>query len=210
MQPEISVIMTSYNTAGYIQRAVDSALSQEGVSLELIIVDDVSPDNSWEVISALQDPRIKAKRQEQNGGPSVARNTAISMASGQWLVVLDSDDVFEPGRLARMLAKAKADQADIVIDNLLVYREADGASFPMFAEMPATLNLAGFIRGNQSFLGGFTLGYAKPMFSRAFLERHQLAYDPSIRIGEDYFLLASALALSARCTVDQKDRKSVV
>lgn len=202
MQPEISVIITSYNTAGYITRALESALAQEGVSLEVIIVDDVSSDNSWEVISALTDPRIKKLQLERNSGPSGARNAAIALASGQWLAVLDSDDTYEPGRLARLLALARDKKADIAVDNLLVYREADGASFPMFASLPATLDLAAFIRGNQAFLSGFTLGYLKPIFSRAFLQQHQLAYDPEIRIGEDYFLLASALALGAVCVAD--------
>ncbi len=206
MQPDVSVIITSYNTAGYITRAVDSALSQTGVSLEVVIVDDCSSDNSWQVIEGLADPRIKRFRPAQNGGPSVTRNLAIGMATGKWLAVLDSDDTFDAGRLERLLKRAETLNADIIVDNLAIYREADGASYPMFEAERLTaipkLTLAEFIKGNQYFLDGFTLGYLKPVFSSAFLAQHQLSYDPDIRIGEDYFLLASALALGASCAVE--------
>jgi len=206
MQPDISVIITTYNTAGYIQRAVDSALSQSGVVVEVILVDDVSSDNSWSVIESLTDPRIRKLKMDKNGGPSGARNAALALAQAPWVAVLDSDDSFAAGRLERLLRQLSESKADIIIDNLMVCHEEDGASFPMFdpARLQAmpSLSLADFIAGNQVFLGGYTLGYAKPIFSRAFLQQHQLSYDPDIRIGEDYFLLASALALGARCVVN--------
>ena len=114
--PDISVIITTYKVPSYIARAVNSALTQTGVSVEVIIVDDCSPDATWDVIQTLTDPRITAIRMEQNGGPSAARNRAIAAAKGRWLAVLDGDDLFLEGRLARMLALGEAKQADIIVD----------------------------------------------------------------------------------------------
>ena len=203
---DISVILTSYNVQTYIERALNSALSQEGVTVEVIAVDDASTDNTWDILSHITDPRIKIIRLETNSGPSAARNTAIKAATGQWLAVLDGDDIFLPGRLKRCLAHAKANNADIIIDNLLIHREEDGRESPMF---PPTmfarlrlLDLATFIAGNRLFAGSHALGYVKPIFSNAFLRQHQLLYDTDIRIGEDYQIMAQALASGARCIVE--------
>ncbi len=204
-RPDISIIITTYNVEAYIERALASALSQEGVSLEVIAVDDGSTDRSWQIIANQTDPRVKCIKLNANGGPSVARNAGIAIAAGAWIAVLDGDDTFLPGRLAQCMKLAAEQQADIVVDNLLIHREQDGKQFPMFP--PATfaklqrLDLATFIAGNRLFSGGYSLGYVKPIFSAAFLQKHGLYYDPSIRIGEDYLLLAEALAEGASCAV---------
>ncbi len=204
---DISVIITTYKVPSYIARAVNSALTQTGVSVEVIIVDDCSPDTTWDVIQTLTDPRITAIRMEQNGGPSAARNRAIAAAKGRWLAVLDGDDLFLEGRLARMLALGEAKQADIIVDNLLCQLELDGEDFPMFtaeqlAAMP-TITAEAFIAGNNNFIdGGYGLGYMKPLFRADFLRAHNLSYRESIRIGEDYVLMLEALASGAKCVVD--------
>lgn len=206
-KPDISVILTSYNVETYIEAALQSALSQEGVSLEVIAVDDASTDNTWNILSAITDPRVKPIRLTQNAGPSGARNAGIAAANGQWLAVLDGDDLFLPGRLALCLKQAKSHNADIVVDNLTVHREEDSAEYPMFPptefQRMHILDLATFIESNCLFAGGYTLGYVKPLFSAAFMRQHKLSYDPDIRIGEDYHILAEALASGARCAVEQ-------
>lgn len=199
MRPDVSILITSYNIAGYINRAVESALNQQGVNVEVVIVDNCSSDSTWQVIEALGDPRIKKHQLEKNGGPSAARNAAIALATGEWLAVLDGDDAFAPERLQNALKLARAQGANIVVDNLLVCRESDGQEFAMFDSLPARLTLAEFIKGNQSFLGGYTLGYLKPVMRADFIKQHHLAYDPDIRIGEDYLLFAQALAEGASC-----------
>jgi succinoglycan biosynthesis protein ExoO len=202
---DVSIVVATYNVAGYIQRTVQSALDQWGPTLEVIVVDDCSTDTTWDVVSHIGDPRVKTRRLSANGGPSVARNAGIAMASGAWIAVLDGDDRFLPGRLQACLALAKARHADIVVDNLVVARESDGGSFPMFADAVLQaldpLDLARFIRGNRLFAPGYSLGYLKPLFRAAFLREHGLSYDPALRIGEDYLLFAQALASGATCAV---------
>lgn len=205
-KPDISVIIPAYNIEGYIERAIQSALSQEGVTVEVIVVDDCSTDNTVAVAKNISDPRLTVIVQGQNGGPSVARNKGFSIAKGEWISILDGDDVLSEGRLKRCLSRGRNTQSDCVVDNLLVVPDDGSSKFPMFNEKKfnkfSTLSLADFIKGNQSFLGGYTLGYLKPMFRADFLKKYNLSYSTEIRIGEDYLLMSEILACGARCSVE--------
>lgn len=203
MAADISVIMPTYNVAPYVERAVASALTQQDVNVEIILVDDCSTDNTWDVIAGMTDARIKRIKLTQNQGPSIARNTAIAAATAPWIAILDSDDAFLPNRLAYMLRHVKATKSDIIVDNVLMQYEATDTQALMFPNgwIPSSgiIDLAYFIRGNLSFFGGRSLGYLKPIFSTDFIRRHTLTYNPAVRIGEDYLFFAEALACGARC-----------
>ena len=206
MPLDASIIITSYNVERYIGWTVESALAQQNVTFEIILVDDCSSDATWQLISAMDDPRIRSFRMEHNSGPGAARNRGFAEAQGEWIVVLDGDDAMAPERVSRCIATARASQAQLVVDNVTVVREADGKEFPMFeprafAEM-RRLGLECFIRSTFPSAGGYTLGYLKPIFSAAYLRAHQLRYRAELRIGEDYSILAEALALGAVCAVE--------
>ena len=202
---DVSVIITSYHIERYIRRAIESALSQTGITLEVIVVDDASSDGTWQIIQSITDARLRALQLTQNNGPSIARNTALDMAQGDWVAVLDGDDAFAPGRLQRMLDLAKVTNADCVVDDLNIHDEASGAHHRMFGPKMTfsggILTLADFIAGNDSLFGGYTLGYLKPIMSRRFLAQHTIRYWPEVRLGEDYYLMAEMLAHGARCAM---------
>lgn len=102
--PKISIILTSFNHAKYIQEAIDSALNQTFTNFELIIWDDASSDNSWYLISQYSDPRIKAFRNEEQKSAVWVINEAISMAaSGEYIAIHHSDDVWEPEKLEKQV-----------------------------------------------------------------------------------------------------------
>jgi hypothetical protein len=103
--PQVSVLIPAWNAAGSIERAVTSVLDSPGISVECIVVDDASPDGTFAVIEAMarQDPRVIARRLEQNGGCSVARNLGLEAVRGEWLVFVDSDDRLLPGALEALL-----------------------------------------------------------------------------------------------------------
>jgi glycosyltransferase involved in cell wall biosynthesis len=94
-----SVIITTFNRVDTLPRAVDSVLSQEGVDLELIVVDDGSTDATRSYLTTMIDARVTVLRRD-NGGLSAARNTGITHASGDWTAFLDDDDMALPGWLA--------------------------------------------------------------------------------------------------------------
>ena len=202
---DVSVIIATYNVETYVARAIASALTQTGVSLEVIVVDDCSTDRTWETVSVIDDPRVHALQLPENGGPGVARNAGMALARGDWVAILDADDAFLPGRLRRLLDRAAAAQADIIVDNLQIERQSDGRSFPMFTARHLRrdwLDLTALIISNARLGGGYNFGYLKPVFSARFLRDAALAYEPALRIGEDYLLLAEALAMGARCAIE--------
>ena len=99
MDPLVSVIMPAYRCAGTISAAIDSVLSQE-VPLELIIINDRSPDDLADVLSACRDERVVVVNNEENMGAAKSRNRGVSLARGKYIAFLDSDDCWMPGKLA--------------------------------------------------------------------------------------------------------------
>ncbi|WP_051827328.1 glycosyltransferase family 2 protein [Metabacillus indicus] len=97
--PLISVIIPSYNRASILPRAISSVLSQTYKNLELIIVDDASTDKTEEVVTSISDERIQYIRHEKNSNGSVARNTGIKNANGDYIAFLDSDDEWDKDKL---------------------------------------------------------------------------------------------------------------
>ena len=96
-QPLVSVIVPVYNSAVFLEECVRSITNQTYTNIEIILVNDGSKDNSLEICFELQkkDGRIKIIDQ-QNGGPSVARNTGIDAATGEFIGFVDSDDTIDP------------------------------------------------------------------------------------------------------------------
>jgi succinoglycan biosynthesis protein ExoO len=208
MQPDVSFLIAAYNAERSLARAIESALGQREVRAEVIVVDDCSSDRTADVARLFPEERVRLVRLEQNRGPGGARNAGLAVARGPWIAVLDADDTVHPDRLARMIARAESAGAEIAVDNLDVVSEMSGATKTMFAQKQLekfpTLTLADFIGANLLFEETFSFGYMKPIFERQFLERHALRYPETLRIGEDYIFLASALAKGARCVVEPK------
>ena len=122
----ISVIVPVYKVEKYLRRCVDSILAQQHKDLEVILVDDGSPDGCGAICDnyAAEDSRIRVVHQ-QNGGLSAARNTGLSMATGDYIAFVDSDDYVEPAMYGELLRLARAHNASVVYANY--YKEwADG------------------------------------------------------------------------------------
>lgn len=100
--PLVSVIIPTFNRADTVRRSIDSALDQTYRPLEVIVVDDGSADATRDVLSGYGD-RIRPIYQA-NGGPSVARNTGVSAARGEFIAFLDSDDTWKPAKIERQVS----------------------------------------------------------------------------------------------------------
>lgn len=206
---DVSVIMAAWSAAGFIAPAIRSALNQQGVNLELIIIDDASPDDTVEAARAAGagDPRLRIESLQSNGGPSVARNRALDLARGRYVAILDSDDSFEPGRLESLVRLADERGADIVADNMtrvsrLGARASEGEPFLDWPEPgPVAISLADYLSPETENRFGQNLGYLKPLFRRAKLEDGPLRYDTRLRNSEDFYLVAEMLARGATMLV---------
>ena len=101
---KVSVILTSYNHAEYLREAIDSVLNQTFQDFELIIWDDASNDDSWQIIRSYNDSRIKAFQNPRNQGPVFGVNKAIlEIATGEYIAIHHSDDVWELSKLEKQL-----------------------------------------------------------------------------------------------------------
>lgn len=100
---KVSVVMTCYKYAHFLPFAVDSVLGQSYRNLELIMVNDGSPDNTDEVMQCyLADPRVVYIKQK-NAGQTVAKNVGIKAATGQFIAFLDADDIWHPQKLEQQM-----------------------------------------------------------------------------------------------------------
>src|SRR4051812_1633371 len=104
--PEITAIVPTHNRSNLLEQTLRSVLSQRGVDLEVVVVDDGSTDDVAAVVGALDDQRIRLIRHDHPMGVSTARNHGAKVATGDWLAFCDDDDLWSPDKLARQLAAA--------------------------------------------------------------------------------------------------------
>jgi len=206
--PVVSVVAAAYNAAPTLRRAVESAMAQTLPGVEIIIVDDGSSDETFEIAQELAShrPAVRALRLQRNSGPSAARNAALDVAGGQWIAVLDADDAFAPDRLAAVLSSPHAGESDFIADNLMLWAEDGNAPASLAYDRErltrlSPLSLEKLLDAPARWGGDLSLGFLKPIMRRAFLNAHRLRYDETVRCAEDWLLYARALLRGARFTI---------
>ena len=208
-RPEVSVLIANYNNEPFLAEALGSVLDQGIEALEIIVVDDGSTDRSLDIVRDLQAKhpgRIRLFEQATKSGPGGARNRALAEARGQWLAVLDGDDLMQPGRLRSLIDQATAAGADIVADDLILFYQ-DGAKPPhrhlgeAWDGYGKPIDAAGYVAENHFYAKRPTLGYLKPVWRADRWRETGLLYDPSLRIGEDYDFMLRLLRRGLRFMV---------
>jgi len=201
----VSVIMSNYRGAAYLAAAVRSVLGQTHSRIELIVADDASDDDSVAILNdiAREDPRLIPVALTDNGGPGAARNAALERARGDWIAIVDSDDILHPRRIERLLAAAKRLEADMIADDMVQFgdREVAGTTVLGGRDIGASLTVspAAFVDSDGVSAGVASFGYLKPMIRRAFLGSRR--YNARLRIGEDFDLCLRLLIDGARYVV---------
>ena len=110
---KVSVIVPVYNVRAYLDRCVESILSQSFRDFELYLVDDGSTDGSGERCDSYKDPRIRVFHNE-NAGPSKARNTALDLVTTDYIMFVDSDDYIDRDCMRRLIKVLEETGADLV------------------------------------------------------------------------------------------------
>ncbi|MFC0202001.1 glycosyltransferase family 2 protein [Paracoccus rhizosphaerae] len=195
--------MANFRGAAYLRHAMQSVLDQTHDRIELIIADDASDDDSVAIARGMarNDDRVRVLASAQNQGPAATRNRALDAASGDWIAIVDSDDLIHPQRIARLLAAAQGHGADLVADDLVHFGapEAQGGRTllqPLAMTTPQIIDTALFLRANSGDPRVPGLGYLKPLISRRVLGSRR--YDGRLQIGEDYDLILRILLGGAR------------
>jgi len=112
--------MPAYNHAPYVRAAVESVLGQTYGNLELIAIDDASSDATWTVLQSFEDERLRLYRHDTNQGAHATLNEALGMARGEYVAIINSDDVFAPTRIAACLETLHNTGADLVGSDIVL------------------------------------------------------------------------------------------
>lgn len=177
---KISIIIPVYNAEKYLAVTVDSILNQDYKNFELILVNDGSTDSSLKICEhyAQNDNRVKVITQ-LNKGVSVARNTGIENASGEWITFIDSDDWIGPNYFLPVLNNANA---DVVLSSIQIIKDGVVIKYK---------NFENYLYDNESFLNKFSMHehhYAEPFakfFKRDIIIENNLRYIPNLSFSED-------------------------
>lgn len=191
--PKISVIIPVYNVEQYLRQCLDSIINQTYRNLEIIVVDDGSPDNCGAICDeyAEKDARVIAIH-KQNGGVNTARNMGIQRASGEWLAFVDSDDWCESDYYEKMIDAAKGREADVFYaGGYYVDYPRKSVAVQTF-EVPFQFSDRRSIDSLQRIIllpdgrGGAAYGYPFDKLYRAsFMKQHHLLFDVSIKAWDD-------------------------
>lgn len=153
--PAVSVLLTSYKHERYLRACVDSALAQTYANMQVIVVDDNSPDSSAEILKSYGD-KIQLALNKENRGTYGVLNQALSLARGEYCAVLNSDDLWAPEKIARQVQLMQAHDAMAFCHTYGDFIDGDGRVVqgrPMGFEFPRTETgdeLATFIANNTA------------------------------------------------------------
>ncbi len=180
MLPEISVIVPVYNAGHLLSTTVRSVLEQSYSNFEIILVDDGSTDNSWEICEKLKvaDNRIRAFKQTNNGVTS-ARKKGWKNSKGNWIIFLDADDTLTENCLAYLINTAISNNCDIV-----------NAGFKSTSSNKLWLHKKTGVMNQTEYLKSFMLNqtygtvYAS-IYKKTLIQESTFQFDKSIKIGED-------------------------
>lgn len=200
MRPLVSIIMANHCGASYLPHAIASVQAQTHPHWELLLCDDSSTDDSIAIVTvaAARDPRIRLLASAVNSGPSGARNRGLDAARGDWVAIVDSDDLMHPRRIEALLRAAEEYAVDMVADDMIFFGETPDVAGRTLLQ---SLKLVAPILVDPDILLASedpgtrlpSFGYLKPMIRRSRIGA--LRYDPSLTIGEDFDFLLRFLLL---------------
>lgn len=183
---KISVVIPAYNSETTVKRAVDSVYAQDYENIEVIVVNDGSPDNTGEVLEELKNihPDLVVITKE-NGGVSAARNDGIKAATGKWLMTLDADDYIDPEALKWMEMRTRDGACELIMCGLkLVYDDRSEFFRPedeVIDEKSAFLDeMMPWLYDNH-----LLTTHSNKLYDLDIIRREEIFYDPELQINED-------------------------
>lgn len=213
--PKISVIVPVYNSEQYLRECLDSIISQSLTEIEVICVDDGSTDRSLEILKEYmkKDQRFTVVRQN-NYKQSVARNTGVQLAAGEYLYFIDSDDRIDQDALRCLYRQAVKDQLDVLFFNTKVLGELQEEEFVKLYQgyqnyYARTGYYPGVYDGQSLFCkmqadGDYLPSPCLQLISRTHFLEHRLWFEPGIYHEDEIFGLKSILT-AQRAGYTEKD-----
>ena len=206
MSPVLSIILPVYNGEAFLERALESVLSQTLQNWELIVINDGSTDCSGAIVRRFLsvDTRIRYQEQE-NRGLSAARNAGFRLAKGAYIAFLDADDYVEPDYYQRLTESAVYYESDFFMAGFLrdfvkQGKKVHSVSVLFREEILASIQKKQVFSDNVSFYHLYIHVWNK-LYQRNFLVRHGIFFDEALRYGEDVTYNLACLAAARSVTV---------
>ncbi|MFH1036331.1 MAG: glycosyltransferase family 2 protein [Pseudomonadota bacterium] len=197
--PRVSVLMPVYNTAPFLRQAIESLLAQTLDDLELIVIDDASSDESWDILSACAaaDQRIIALRNEKNLRQAGSLNRGLEIMRGQYVTRQDSDDLSQPGRLAALAGFLDEHPAVVIVGSAIDLIDPEGRPLGQARYPLGDAGVQALAVLRTPFTG------ASVMMRSQVLRAHGLRFDPAMVHGEDYDLCSRCLRVGQGANLAQ-------
>ena len=197
MNGKVSIIVPVYRAADTVERCVCSLVNGEYKDLEILLIEDCSPDHSWEVCQRLEETYtcVRAFRNECNSGPSATRNRGLAEMTGQYLMFVDSDDWVEPNYVSAFVEVYQLHHPDMIVCGYINHDEAQNASAEYFGWKDQPRIVCKSMK--QELLSLYHGRLLQQIWNKFFLadiiRQHNIRFDTSLRMGEDCRFLLSYL-----------------
>lgn len=200
MNPKVSIIIPIYKTAAWLPKCVESCLNQTYDNIELILIDDGSPDNCGEICDqyAKKDARVIVIHQK-NSGVSAARNAGLKRASGELISFVDSDDWIDPDMVSCMVETLLAGQYDLVISGVrkFSYEQIVLERSPTRKALCDQNDILSDLLNHKNLL--FYMPVWSKLFKKSIIDEFSLHFDTSVKMGEDFPFVFDYLAHAKSC-----------
>lgn len=189
---KISVIVPIYNSEKYISKCIESILKQSYSNFELILVDDGSLDNSLFICKNYErDKRVKIIQQD-NQGVSKARNIGISIATGEWITFIDSDDEIEENMLDTMVQELKDEEIDFIFTGFkkFYFSEKGLKKQEKYSCNSKIMYIKDFFNNISLYLENCLLqGPCEKLFKKEILNKYNIFFPEDMSYGEDTYFV---------------------
>ncbi len=197
MNDVVSIIIPVYRAEDTVRRCVESLVHGTYPDIEVILVEDCSPDQSWNACLALQDKYscVRAYRNVENSGVSATRNRGLQEMTGKFLMFADSDDWVEPDFISSFVEAYQKYQPDLIVSGYMNHDEVQNAATDYFGWKNEEAVIIKELK--EELLPLYQNRLLQQIWNKFFLadvvREHHLTFDTSIHMGEDFRFLLTYL-----------------
>ena len=206
IQPLVSVIIPAFNVADRIPKTLETIVNQDYKTLEIILVDDASTDDTIKVSKNILEKskrNYKIVNHEKNSGVSAARNHGLDAANGKYIWFCDSDDLAEKNFVSVMVNKIELEFSDIVFCNIIRYYEDDGRYEYDFSAQKRSFSGEEYIK-LWAKGGKFFWTVWNCLIRKNFIDKAKLRFHEKCCMGEDTEFIIKAIVSASKISFEQK------
>lgn len=194
MDPKVSIVIPTYNVENYIEQCLESVLNQTHKNLEIIVIDDRSTDNTYQILKKYEklDNRIKLHRMQQNSGPSKVRNIGIENATGEYLYFMDSDDWIDLNYIEKFLNASQKNDVDLVINyNIILYKnEKDNKFYKSYSKLEPNVYITDDI---IKYIYFFPVYICSKFYKTDFIKKTNIKFPEGVIFEDNYFHIVTLI-----------------